>query len=186
MGYYQFTCTGPLTLHALGTYTYRVLFCDPELEAALPFKKGTPRLRIDGELEGIPVSLAWQPSRGGPHYVMVSPELCKQAGVKVGDEVTLRFNLADPNRVPLPEELEQLLRESGEGTALWEAQTPGRRRSLMHLVESAKSPATRARRAAEALALLRSGEPLLKKTRQTKPGARRAAVVLERLAPRRR
>ena len=66
MGYYQFTCTGPLTLHALGTYTYRVLFCDPELETALPFKKGTPRLRIDGELEGIPVSLAWQPSRGGP------------------------------------------------------------------------------------------------------------------------
>jgi hypothetical protein len=149
----------------MGRYHFRVLFCGPELATVLPFKQH-PRLRIDGEFEGIPVQLAWQPSRRGPHYVMVNPGLCKQAGVEVGDEVSLRFNLADPNLVALPEALEQALREAGESLALWEALTPGKRRGLAHLIESAKGQATRTRRAAEALDILRTGAPLGKRKPQ--------------------
>jgi hypothetical protein len=106
----------------------------------------------------VAVQLAWQsdPARG--HYVMVSPALCKQLDVGLGDRVTLRFNIADSTSVELPAELREALAASAKRRRLWDALTPGRKRGLCHFVSSAKQAATRSKRIALLFEELESGK----------------------------
>lgn len=55
-----------------------------------------PRVRITGEIEGIPVNLAWQPSGDGRLYLIVSDEPRRARNLLPGDPVTVQFNIADP------------------------------------------------------------------------------------------
>ena len=151
MSYYQHRFTGRLAIHRVGHYRYRVVFLPPELAAELPFD-AHPRLRMDGEIGDVPVQAAWQPagtnaSRG--YYVMVSPAVCRAAGLAVGDEVEVRFNVADPDAVVVPEELQAALAAHVRARAAWERLTPGRLRGLAARVASPRLAATRERRAGE-------------------------------------
>jgi hypothetical protein len=153
MGFFRYSMTGPLELLVFGSkstpreLTYKVLFASPELERELPFD-GSPRLRIDGEIEDLPVKLAWQPSGSRGHYVMVSPAIIKALRLKPGDEITLRFNLAPQDAVDVPEELAVAIAKNAKRRKLWAALTPGRQRGLAYLVSSAKTAPTRLKRAA--------------------------------------
>lgn len=153
MSYYRYALTGPIERLVFASeasgrqLSYKVLFASSALERELPFA-AHPRLRIEGEIEDVPVQLAWQPSSGRGHYVMVSPAVMKALGVSLGDEVTLRFNLAPQDAVEVPEELRALVDGTARRKELWSALTPGRRRGLSHFVASAKTAPTRSRRAA--------------------------------------
>jgi len=138
--------------HDLGTYRYTVIFLDPALAAQLPFDE-SPRLRIVGEVADVPMEGAWQPSRGR-WYLMLGKPLLKAAGKGVGDEVEVRFRLAPPDDVALPEALERALEANPVARAVFEDQTVGKRRALAHRVGSAKGADTVARRVAEVLGAL--------------------------------
>lgn len=165
MSYYAYAFTGRLETHALGTYTYRVVFLPPEIEAELP---KAACLRFQGEIADVPVEAAWQPAPGRGKYVMVSPDLCRAADVAIGDLVEVRFNLLDPDRVTVPDELLARLRTEPELLARWEALPPGKRRGLVHLVTSAKSTDTRRRRVEDVAERVRTGERISAPSRTRK------------------
>lgn len=161
-GYFRYEITGPLELYAMRAkasprvLTFRVLFCSPELERTLPFSQH-PRLRVTGELNDVALEVAWQPSGARGHYIMVSPTVCKTLGLRIGDEITFRFNVAPQDRVVLPEELSAAL-DAGKGhRAGWAKLTPGRQRGWAHHIGSARTTATRAKRVAQLLSALQSG-----------------------------
>jgi hypothetical protein len=143
---YRYTYTGPLELYDFGRYAYHVLYAPPELQAEL-----LPRVRISGEIEGIQVNLAWQPSGDERLYLIVSDKLRRARNLIPGDPVTLRFNIADPDHVDIPPELAQRLEEDRFYAHLWSEATAGRKRAFAHMIVSAKSSATRARRLQDVL-----------------------------------
>jgi hypothetical protein len=162
MSYFQYSMTARLELLTFAsrstprTLSYKVLFASAELERALPFDAGA-RLRIVGEIEDVPVRLAWQPSGERGHYVLVGPAVVKALGLRIGDEVTLRFDLDDQDGVVVPDELLALLETTTKRRKLWAALTPGRQRGLAHLVASAKTSTTRERRASLVVEKLEAG-----------------------------
>jgi hypothetical protein len=171
VSYYAHAFTAPLVLHRLGRYRYRVVFLPAELEARLPFDRH-PRLRIDGEIADVPVQAAWQSAGAkGGHYLMVSPAVCRAAGLALGDTVEVRFNVADADAVTVPEELADALDADPAARLAWESLTPGRRRGLAYPVASARTEATRRRRAAALIAALLAGS-----SQARRPGAPAAPV----------
>lgn len=152
--------TGRLERYVFGAppgrvLVYRVVFLDPELERLLfesaayaRFVVGS-RVRFAGEVEDIPVELAWQPAPGRGHYAMISPALCKQLAVDVGDEVTIRFEPIDPRRVTVPDDVRRSLATRTRDRARWKKLTPGQQRALLANVASARTDKTRAARIAK-------------------------------------
>jgi len=152
MGFYQYSSTAPLEKYIIApksgvgrSLTYRVVFLERQLEAQLTFGKGN-RLRIEGEIEDVPVNLAWQSAPGRGHYLMVSPVLVRQLKLKLGDVVTVRFNPVPEDAVVLPEVLADALRVSSKRRKLWEVLTPGRQRGLSSFVTAVRSPKAQASR----------------------------------------
>lgn len=189
MSYFAFEATGRVESLSIGAppgkvLRYRVLFLPSALEATLfgddtfAASRVNGRLRIDGEFEDQAVQLAWQPSPGRGHYVMLSPQLLKTLGVDVGDEVTLRFNVVSPDAVALPETLAAALRAQASARALWAKLTPGQQRAIVARVASAKTEPTQRRRIEEAFAALARGE-------RVGPPSRREIAERAAQAPRR-
>lgn len=140
--------------HSLGRKIwYHVLFLPPDIAAELPFDQH-PQLRIEGEIADVPVKSAFIPAGDGRYYVIVSPETLKDADVRAGQSVDMRFRVADQSAVVVPEDLARALALDGEAAAAWDALTVGRRRGLAHHVASAKSTATRERRIAGVFAAM--------------------------------
>lgn len=158
MSYYAYHFSAPLEMHRLGRYRYRVVYLPAALVAALPFDTH-PRLRFDGEIADVPVQGAWQSAgTDGRRYAMVSPATCRIAGLALGTLVEVRFNIADPEAVTVPDELAAALAADASARVAWDALTPGRRRGLAYLVASARTDATRHARAAALIAGLHTGK----------------------------
>lgn len=152
MAYFTFTSVAPLVQLPIApraktgrTLVYHVVFLEPGLERVLTFARGN-KLRVEAEIEGVPLHGAWLSSPGRGHYLMISPGLMKELGLSLEDEVTVRFKPESEDVVRVPEELEQALAAKASWRRLWEALTPGRRRGLSFFVSNAKGAATRARR----------------------------------------
>ncbi|MEO1613952.1 MAG: YdeI/OmpD-associated family protein, partial [Pseudomonadota bacterium] len=120
-----------------GRSVYTVLPLPSEIMRAL----GDPK-RVEGEIADYPVNLA--PSRAPAEvfegaFLWTGKSLLREAGVVPGELVDVRLRPADPNAVELPGDVSAALREA-DATAVWEALTPGRRRSLLQSVVTAKRP----------------------------------------------
>ncbi len=137
--------------NAMGNYT--VLLLPEELASQAPFA-GQARIRVKGEIEEIPFSAAWQAGEGGK-FLYMPKRVLKERSLKVGDWVSVRFDLDDPDRVDEPDELLQALARDRRLKVAWESLTPGKRRGLAYRIGSARQKATRERRVEEVLALLR-------------------------------
>jgi hypothetical protein len=162
---YRFSFTGALRTHAIGrerTLTYRVLYLPADLMTVEPFVS-TPRVRVVGELAEHPIRGAWQPGGPGVRFLMISPALCKDARIAVGDTVECRFDLDDPEAVVLDPELERAIAGSPTAAATWARLTAGRRRGYAAMVASARTGATRARRVRTVLESLEAGAPPVKR-----------------------
>lgn len=136
------------------TVNYTVLYLSDSLQKQLPFGRGA-RLRIVGTLEGVSVALALQPARGANHFMMVSKALLKKIDRDLGDTVVLRFDVDDPNRVEVPEELRDAIEEDEDAKATWERLTPGKKRTWATYVDRAKRPETRRDKTEEVVDRLR-------------------------------
>ncbi|TWT52360.1 tRNA-binding protein [Allorhodopirellula solitaria] len=111
------------------------------------------RLRIEGEVNGIRIECALMPTKG-KWYFMVSKKLQKLCGVSPGDSVNVSFDVADPDHVELPAELQSELDANDAAMAAWQTWTAGKRRSVVHGIAVAKKPETRQRRVDEIIGML--------------------------------
>jgi hypothetical protein len=88
------------------------------------------------------------PHGNGSHVVTVNKKLCAALGVSFG--ATVRVSLRrDESKygLPMPEELQELLRQDKEGSRLFHSLTAGRQRTLLYIINSAKNPDSRLTRA---------------------------------------
>jgi hypothetical protein len=137
-----------------GRATYTILRLPPEVAAALH-----PARRVEGEISDHPVNLALTraPVVEGV-FLWAGASLLDRIGIAPGEPVEVRLRPAPDDRVDIDPDVEAALREAGQ-TAAWEGLTPGRRRSLLYLVSTAKTAPTRARRIADLVAGVAEGPP---------------------------
>lgn len=139
---------------------YNVLFLPKSVEANLPFDQ-YPRLRIEGEIADVPIANAFMPTGDDRFYVIVAPNVLKDADLSLGDVVEMRFRIADQDYVDVPDTLQKTIDRTKRNQAAWSALTPGKQRMLAQHVLSAKTAPTREKRVSEALeALLDHGGDL--------------------------
>lgn len=89
----------------------------------------------------------------GSFYIMVNKRIRASLGVVAGDKLKVMLE-PDTSKygLPMPEEFEEVLRQDPDGDKLFHALTPGRQRSLIYAVSSAKDED---RRILRALVILR-------------------------------
>lgn len=153
MSFYPHSFFAPVERFGIGRdrkVWYNVLFLPEDLIAELPLKQ-YPRLRIEGEIADMPISNAIIPAGDNRYYVMISPKIMKDADLHIGDDVEIRFGLADQDHVDVPKALEDALKANDQFYALWDTLTPGKRRMFSFHVKGAKTEKTRARRVDEAM-----------------------------------
>jgi len=108
--------------------------------------------RVEGTLEGHPFERALHQGSDGQTCLRFGATWLRRAGLDVGSVALVELRAkADPNHVPIPEELALALGESPEMEHKWHCLTPGKRRTLAYDVDRAKRPETRRRRAAKVL-----------------------------------
>jgi hypothetical protein len=168
MSRFAFEFTGRVARHAVGTWSYTVVYLPKEVATALPLKE-YPRLRVRGEMDEYAFARAWQPT-GETWFLMIPKEVLQRGGYGLGDWINVRFNIDDQEAVDVPEALAAALEEDAEFRAAWEGLTAGKRRSVVVRVEGAKTRATVAKRVAEVRELVVSGRLMVGK------GKRRAEV----------
>jgi len=136
------------------SWTFVVL--PAEASARLP-RRG--RTSVDGTLNGRAFRATLEPDGRLSHWLKVDGALCEAAGVAAGDVVTLE--MAPVAREPepeLPPNLRRALEGAPEARATWDGATTLARVDWIHWITSARQPATRAKRIADALDMLASGK----------------------------
>ncbi|QBF30002.1 YdeI/OmpD-associated family protein [Thalassococcus sp. S3] len=134
-----------------GKSTYTVIPLPADVTAALDGAK-----RVEGEINDHPVNLA--PTRApvmDGQFLWAGKSLLDDIGVAPGDPLEIRLRPAPTDQVEIPDDVQAALRTAG-CTDLWGGLTPGKRRGLLHSVNSAKRADTRTRRIAALIAELKA------------------------------
>ena len=102
-------------------------------------------------------SCALMPYGNGQSFINVNRNLCKKLGIEIGSELDIQI-IKDEGKygIPIPEEMEVLLEQDEEGSKLFHALTPGKQRSLLHVIGIPKSTDIRLRKAIITLNYLKS------------------------------
>ncbi|MEM8680754.1 MAG: YdeI/OmpD-associated family protein [Planctomycetota bacterium] len=138
-----------------GRMAYTVVYLPTAAKRQLPLAQH-PRLRIDGEVNGVPFHGAFQPAGKDRFYLILSKRYLKTCRLSLGDRTQVRFDIADQDAVDVPDELRFALQADDAAAAAWARLTPGKQRGFAYRVASAKRPATRENRVEEVLEALRS------------------------------
>lgn len=128
---------------------YKAVFIPDDILSRLPLSVH-PRLRIDADVGGLLTNCGLMAAKRR-RYILLSAAFMKQARLQLGQEVEVRFRIADQNAVDLPEDLERAIRRKPSIRSVWESLTPGKRRSLAYRVASAVQHHTREQRILEVL-----------------------------------
>ncbi|MBF8294956.1 MAG: hypothetical protein HW389_1501 [Bacteroidetes bacterium] len=84
----------------------------------------------------------------GSFVLSVNKKWCDALHLKIGSEARVSLQRDESTYgLPMPEELEELLRQDNEGNRLFHALTSGRQRTLLYIIGSARNPDARAWRA---------------------------------------
>ncbi len=115
---------------------------------------------IEGTINGFAFQAMLEPDGQKSHWLKVDRKLREAAGAEAGDIVTLEIIPASEEPEPeVPADLRKALAAATpEVRALWWDITPIARRDWIHWITSAKQPETRARRIANACAMLEAGK----------------------------
>ncbi|UYZ62700.1 YdeI/OmpD-associated family protein [Hymenobacter weizhouensis] len=114
--------------------------------------------RVTGTVNGYPVRLGLLCQAGGGRYLMLNKDLCRSAGIQVGQRVTVALAPdPQPDHIDLPEELTEALAAWPEAEAGFQRLTAGMRRAVAYHVASARQAETRARRTVELVTRLAAG-----------------------------
>jgi len=100
---------------------------------------------------------ALMPNGDGGYFIMINSEVRKK--LKLDDDAALLVQLQKDNSkygIHLPEEMEELLLIDEEGSAFFHQLTPGKQRSLLHIIGKPKSSAIRLKKAVVVLDYLKT------------------------------
>ncbi len=154
-----------IEVYDYGTYFYTVIYLPDEIATSLPFGSGL-RLRVEAEIDGVPLEATLLPDRLGSTqtnhlvdrlgregdriwYMIVAQKILKQISKGIDETVEVRMRVADQHAVNIPPALEEALDGDAEFAAAWNRLTPGKRRGHAHRVASAKRQDTIDRRIQE-------------------------------------
>ncbi|OZF39360.1 hypothetical protein CH294_07800 [Rhodococcus sp. 14-2483-1-1] len=140
-----------------GKSTYTIIHIPTRLvEAAMRW----PTRRIDGSIDGLSLNLGINkadPDVMPGSFVYVGAGLQRRLGVAAGDLVSCEFEPADPDLVPVPEDLARAM-EDAHCTAAWERRRASERRQLLMPIDNAARPRTRAERIARLVGSLTANQ----------------------------
>lgn len=137
--------TGIVQDSASSVYGYHVMV--PEAISAWFLKHDIKRLvcTING-------SFSWHcaliPKGGGLYYILLNASIRKKQMLQIGTSV--QFDLTEDKSkygMPMPEEMKELLYQDPEGEKLFQALTPGKQRSILHMAGKFKSSQKRLEKA---------------------------------------
>jgi len=115
-----------------------------------------PKVRVTIGAYSYPSSIA---RRGDRYLIPLSAAHRTAAGLSAGEEIDVDIALDTNSReTDLPEELAAALADAPDAAARFTALTPTQRGYFSAAVADAKTPETRARRVAKAIASLRAGQ----------------------------
>lgn len=115
------------------------------------------------------IHAAVQPTQSGDFYIHLSKPLLKKLHLKAGDQLAIQFQEDNTeHQFAMPEVLDEVLQTDPKAKAIFEAFTPGKRRSIMYLVQQVKSTDKQIERALLIASRIKAGinDPriILKKT----------------------
>lgn len=97
------------------------------------------------------------PYRDKTFVITINKQLRETLHLRIGQKVQVGLRRDESKYgLPVPEELEELLRQDKEGDHLFHALTPGRRRTLLYIVGSPKNSELRLARAVTVVQHLKS------------------------------
>ena len=128
-----------------GRSIYTILRADERLAVAA---KVAGTRRVEGTIEEVSVNVGLNRADVLPEsFIYAGKSLQRRVGIRPGDVVRCRLRPADPDEVPIPEDVRRALADAGRlGT--FEQRTSSERRRLLQPVDDAATPATRQRRTA--------------------------------------
>lgn len=133
----------PVALLHWGRNTYTVIHLDEVLEQAVA---AAATRRVEGSIDDVTVNLGVNKADITPGaFLYVGPGLRRRLDATAGDVVTCRLRPADPDHVPVPDDVRLALETAGRADA-FERCRPARRRQLLQPVEDAAQERTRQRR----------------------------------------
>jgi hypothetical protein len=119
------------------------------------------RLPVKGTMNGAPFASSAMPAGDGTHAMAVSKQLQAAARASAGDIVTVVLEPdAEVRTVDVPAELEAAFAGARKAHAAFTALAYSHQKEYVTWIASAKRPATRERRVAQAIEMLTSGKPL--------------------------
>jgi hypothetical protein len=119
------------------------------------------RLPVKGTLNGAPFASSAMPAGDGTHAIAVSKQLQAAARAGAGDTVTVVLEPdTEPRTVDVPAELQAAFSAAHEARAAFGALAYSHQKEYVTWIARAKRPATRERRAAQAIEMLTTGKPL--------------------------
>ena len=151
----------------VGTYRYHAVKVPQAVQDQMDFSAGGKQ-RFEGTLNSEPYSGALMPTGTGRFYLMVGGELRKRLRLELGDTVEITLTIVDPDVVHVPADVMQAISADGFNLYKWETQTAGNKCGLLHEINTAKTPETRATRIQllmERLERAQPGEPIPRKTK---------------------
>ncbi|MBO2010653.1 YdeI/OmpD-associated family protein [Hymenobacter negativus] len=109
---------------------------------------GKAAKRVIVTIRGQALRLGLLPLEGGGRYLMLNKDVCRHVGISLGDELEIAIE-PDPNpdHVDLPNELAEALAAWPEAETAFHNYSGAHRRAMARLVDEAKQPETRIRRA---------------------------------------
>jgi hypothetical protein len=117
------------------------------------------QVRVRATFDGYEYRGSIAPMGGGVHVLGLRKDVRVAIGKDIGDTVTVTLEEdTEPRTVGTPPELLRELAEDDEARRRYEGLSHTHRREFAEWVAEARKPETRDRRAAEAVAMLRSGE----------------------------
>jgi hypothetical protein len=139
-----------------GETTWAFVVLPQEVSEQLP-RRG--RTSIDGRLNGQRFQARLEPDGQLSHWLRVDDDLLQAAGAAIGEVVTLEIApVADEPEPDVPADLAEAFAAAPEARDVWDATTTIARLDWIHWIESAKQAKTRAKRVADACAMLGEGK----------------------------
>ncbi|SDY62063.1 Bacteriocin-protection, YdeI or OmpD-Associated [Geodermatophilus africanus] len=133
----------PLELLVWGRNTYTVLYLDHFLEDAV---RAAGTRRVEGRIEGVDVNLGVNRADVVPRpFCYVGAALQRRLEAQAGDVVTCRLRPADPDHVPLADDVRAALADAGRLGAFQSRRPAQRRRDLQPIDDAARETTRRAR-----------------------------------------
>lgn len=136
-----------------GKSTYTVLPIPKKIAESLT-SNGARRVEIELNDHPFNMALTKSPAFSGT-FVYTGKTILLAAAISPGEEIEVRLRTADPDLVEVPDDVMLAIRAATASDA-WSALTPGKQRSLLHTVNTARRSETRDKRIEQLILSLRS------------------------------